>query len=529
MKRACLYKKVLLAGLVMFAAWQGVCCKGGAADGKGVADKGKGGAAGIAEKDVFTCTSGGRWYPGSPGKLRAMVDGFLAKAEKKELPGRVAAVMAPHAGFAYSGPVAGFAYRQLEGLRFDTVVAVGFNHRVRPGEGLAIYPGGGFRTPLGVIPVDVKTAAELMKASGLIKSNAAAFSGEHSLDNQLPFLQRALGDFRLVPILMSEQTPENIDALAGALAKVLKGKNALIVASSDMSHFWTHDEAAGLDKAVMDKVLELDAEGLARLLADDPSGRRLCGRGVVEAVMRAAVSLGADKAELLKYADSEDTSGPTGNGVVGYGAVAFTDSKRKNKVADGKPPRESVKPVVYGGELDAEDQARLLQIAREAITGYVRDGKAKEFTNGRARLDVKRGVFVTVNENGELRGCMGHFEADTPLFEIVARQAVVAATQDPRFMPLSADELGRIKIEISVLSEPRAVASYKDIEVGTHGVILRKGMAGATFLPQVAPDEGWGLEEMLSNLSRKAGLAADAWKGEGVAFEVYTAQVFGEE
>lgn len=511
--------------LPVFCLTAGICCKGrarGESNRNAVHSAARTAAPAIPEKDIFTVTSPGRWFPDDPAELRAMVDGFIDKAEDKKIKHRIVALMSPHAGYPYSGSVAGYAYRQLRGLHYDTVVVVGFDHAVR-GEGIAAYDRGGFRTPLGVIPIDTEMVNALTKSSKLIKHNPAAFAGEHSLDNQLPFLQRALDDFKLVPLLLTEQTQENIDALAGALAEAAKGKNVLLVASSDMSHFWTHEEAKKLDDETLGPILKMDAEALGKILKDDPSGRRLCGRGDVQAVMRAAKALGADTAHLLHYADSKDTSGydDPQRGVVGYGAVAFTDD-----AAD--PPRAEVKKSEYPGELDETDQKQLLKIARQALEQSVRDGKTPKFENDLPRLENKRGVFVTLNENGELRGCMGHFEADTPLYDIVARQTVMSAFQDPRFPPVREEEVSRITIEISVLSVPEPVNSYEDIVVGRHGVILQKNGRGATFLPQVAPEQGWDRDTMLSQLSLKAGLPGDAWKS-GAAYLVYTAQVFGEK
>lgn len=516
---------ILLAPLFVMSLTAGLCCKGRARSdaSRGVAPAAqKKNTVSIPEKDIFTITSPGRWFPADAAELRDMVDGFLDAAEDKKLTHRIVAMMSPHAGYPFSGPVAGYAYRQLRGLHYDTVIVVGFNHAVRD-EGIATYNKGGFRTPLGVIPMDTEMADALIKSNSLIKHNPAAFAGEHSLDAQLPFLQRALDDFKLVPVLLTAQTPENIDALAEALSKVAKGKNVLLVASSDMSHFWPHTEAKKLDDETLEAILKMDADGVGKILKDDSSGRRLCGRGGVQAVMRAAKALGADSAHLLRYADSKDTSGydDPQHGVVGYGAVAFTDD-------NAEPARAAEKKSQYPGELDAQDRKQLLGIARHALEQSVSSGKMPKFENDLPRLENKRGVFVTLNKDGELRGCMGHFEADTPLYEIVARQTVMSAFQDPRFPPVSEDEIAHITIEISVLSEPEPVDSYEDIVVGKHGVILKKSGRGATFLPQVAPDQGWDRDTMLSQLSLKAGLPGDAWKT-GATFLVYTAQVFGEE
>ena len=518
-------RNVLLMICVCLMLGAGLCCKGSARADRAPAAQAHSAA---ADKDVFTLTSPGRWFTDAPSALRKQVDGFIDKAEAQELPGRVVALISPHAGYQYSGPVAGYAYRQVQGRKYDTVVVVGFRHGALPYD-IATYDRGAFRTPLGDIPIDMETTAALVAGSELIKHNPEAFKGEHSLDTQLPFLQRALGEFKLVPILLCEQTAKNVDELSRVLPEVLKDKNVLLVASTDMSHFWPHEEAANLDAEVIDRVVGMDPDGLGELLKADPTGRRLCGRGAVRAVMHTAKALGADGAQLLKYADSQDTTGVSDpeHGVVGYMAVAFTDSS-KSPLDDPGYSSKSGEKHDYPGELDQDDQAELLEIARQSLEEGVRNGQLKTFETDRPRLKEKRGVFVTLNKNGELRGCMGHFDADTPLYEIVAHQVLVSAFQDPRFPQVQAQELDHITIEISVLSIPEPVDSYEDIEVGLHGVILQKDGRGATFLPQVAPDQGWDRDEMLNHLSRKAGLSTDAWK-QGATFLTYTAQVFSED
>ncbi|MFA6449453.1 MAG: AmmeMemoRadiSam system protein B [bacterium] len=532
-------KAIALALALTFTAFAaGACAKPKSpANPAAAANKGKNAAAPAAEKPVFTCTSAGRWYPNNPAELRDMIDGYLAKAQKENIAGRIDAVIAPHAGYQYSAPVAAYAYKQLQGLRFDAVVVIGFSHG-KYDSGIAVFKEGSFRTPLGDIPIDSDMTGALIAANPNIKHNPELFTGEHSLDNQLPFLQRVLPGFKLVPVLFGSQTAENINILADALAKVLKGKNVLLVASTDMSHFWQQDEANKLDAEMISHVRLLDAAGIARLMQDDPSGRRLCGYGAVQAVIRAAKALGADEARILKHATSQDTFGPTGNGVVGYMAAVLTDKKGKNQKVESKtvksaanapaPDKEKKMKPQFPGDLDEASQKELLKIARKALEAYILTGSPFKPDTSNRQLDKKHGVFVTLNENGMLRGCMGWFEADTPLKDIVARQAVVSATQDPRFPRVRPDELPKIDIEISVLSEPKYVDSYDDIEVGKHGVILEKGYNRATFLPQVAPEQGWDRDTMLSNLAMKAGLSPDAWK-QGCRFQVYTAQVFGEK
>lgn len=479
-------------------------------------------------RDVFRCQGAGQWFPAAAEELKGMVDGFLAKAKKQEIPGKILGLIAPHAGYVFSGQVAASAYKQLEGTRYDTVVVVGFTHH-QLYQGISVLAGpGAYETPLGAIPIDADISAELLKQDKHIVSEPGLFRGEHSMENQLPFLQRTLPPFKLVAVLIGDETPENSAILAGALAAVLKGRNALVVASSDMSHFWTDEEARRLDAETLAHIRKYDFAGVAALLKDDASGRRLCGHGAVVAVMDAVKRLGADEAHEIVYANSADVTGDKSR-VVGYGAVALTASKQKPVPAGADEKQgEKKETSMENGELDRDDRALLLKMARESLESHLQSRAEKKFEDARPNLELKRGVFVTLKEHGELRGCIGHFEQDVTLRELVPKQTMISATQDPRFPPVTARELGDIKIEISVLSEPKPVASWQDIDVGRHGVILRKGMRGATFLPQVAPEQGWDREQMLSHLAQKAGLPPDAWK-EGATFFVYTAQVFGEQ
>ncbi|MEW5947155.1 MAG: AmmeMemoRadiSam system protein B [bacterium] len=469
----------------------------------------------------------GSWYPGGGTELEGMIDGFLAGAKKHDVQGRLIALIAPHAGYVYSGSVAAHAFKQLEGAAFETVVVVGFAHRF-PFDDISVYAEGHFETPLGLIPVDTELARALIDQHPSIRFYREPFlsdrAPEHSIENELPFLQRVLGAFKLVPVMIGGQSPGNVEILASALARVLKGRNALMVASTDLAHFWTHEETARLDAETAKYVEKMDADGLRKLLAGDATGRRMCGHGAAEAVMRAAAALGADRGVILKTADSYDITGESRERVVGYLAAAFFDTSQKK----AKGTMEMKNEDLSAGELNEAQKKELLLIARESLENYVRTGEKRKFPTGDEGLKAMRGMFVTLNKHGRLRGCMGHFEQDVPLNELAAHQVIVSATRDPRFTPVRPDELEDITIEISVLSSPEPVASYEDIIVGKHGVILEKGASGATFLPQVAPEQGWDRDTMLEHLAMKAGLPPDGWK-KGASFQVYTAQVFGEE
>jgi MEMO1 family protein len=265
----------------------------------------------------------GTWYPGTRTALAAAVDRHLANATR-DLPGDLVALVAPHAGLMYSGPVAAHAYRLLRGRRFDVAVLVGPSHFVRF-DGVAVYPSGGFDTPCGVMPIDADCAAALMRAAPIVREHAPAHVREHSLEMQLPFLQQVAPGIAIVPLVMGWQTADTARELAHGLASTLRGRKALLVASSDLSHYHDAARAARLDAVVIDHVSRLDADGLQGALDAQPE--HACGGGPMVAVMRAAQQLGARDAVVLQHGDSGDVSGDK-SAVVGYLAAAFGDFSR---------------------------------------------------------------------------------------------------------------------------------------------------------------------------------------------------------
>ena len=260
----------------------------------------------------------GTWYPGTAGALAAAVDAHMALATR-ELAGELVALVAPHAGLMYSGPVAAHAYRLLAGRTFDAAVIVGPSHFVGF-DGVAVYPQGGFDTPFGVVPVDEECATALMGATPVIREHPKAHAREHSLEMQLPFLAHKAPGLPIVPMLMGRQTAETARALADALATVLRGRRTLLIASTDLSHYHDAKTAARLDAVVIDHLSRLDADGLQAAL--DMRPEHACGGGPTVAVMRAARALGARDSIVLHYADSGDISGDK-TAVVGYVAAAM--------------------------------------------------------------------------------------------------------------------------------------------------------------------------------------------------------------
>ena len=270
--------------------------------------------------DVRKAAVAGTWYPGSAAALAIAVDGHLADANRRggSVSGHLVALIAPHAGLMYSGPVAAHVYRLLRDRVFDVAVLVGPSHFVGF-EGVALYPSGGFETPFGVTPIDEECAAAIAAASEIVRHRPDAHLREHSLEMQLPFLARLAPALPIVPLLMGYQSAETAAALGDALAVALRGRRALLIASTDLSHYHDAATACALDRVVIDRVADFDADGLQAALVEQPE--HACGGGPTVAVMRAARQSGARDAVILNYGDSGDVSGDK-SAVVGYLAAA---------------------------------------------------------------------------------------------------------------------------------------------------------------------------------------------------------------
>ena len=467
-----------------------------------------------AADDVRPARVAGLFYEKDPLRLAAQVDLFLANAKPAAPPaGEVRAVIVPHAGHVYSGPTAAYAYALVRGMPFETVVVIGPSHHAAFA-GCSIYTGAGFATPLGTVPVDQALAKALTKASAFdyvpeAYDNPGAEVQEHSVEVQVPFIQRALPGAKIVPIVMGLQTRRTILTMAAALSKACAGKKVLVVASTDLSHFLSKTEAAAVDAATMDLVREARTETLIRKV--EAGDNIMCGGGPVVAALLYARKLGPARVEVLHHADSSEAGGPASN-VVGYMAAAVLSEK------SGPPAEEA---------LSAEDKAQLLRLARSAVTEFVGHGVLIEDRTANPKFLEPRGVFVTLKKRGELRGCIGFIEAVAPLGQAVVRAAVYAATEDPRFPPVAADEVAGLEFEISVLTPPREVPGPELIRVGRHGLIVTRGGQKGVLLPQVPVENGWDRETFLEQGCLKAGLPPDAWK-KGAKLEVFEAVVFHE-
>ena len=456
----------------------------------------------------------GAFYPADPIELEKMVDGFLAAATPPKLAEPVALVV-PHAGYVYSGPVAAQAYALLKGRKVSRVVVIAPSH-YEAFPFAAVYEGDAYVTPLGSISVDKEFAARLAKGS-LIKLSSRGHSSsgtqaEHSLEVQLPFLQRTLGSFSLVPIVMGDQSYQSARALGVALARLIRGSDTIIIASSDLSHFHPYDRAVDLDSKTLRAVEDWDYLTLSRSFS--LGLWEACGGGPIVAAMIAAERLGATQAKVLKYANSGDRGGDRSR-VVGYGAVAFLRS------ADPRPASSELL-------LNQQERRELLEIARRSVEAAVKHTAYKPPPTSDPALQQERGVFVTVTAKGQLRGCIGYVMPLKPLYLAVSEVAVLAALEDNRFPPVTAGELDQLHYEVSVLSPFRRLLDVRQVEVGRHGLLVRKGPYEGVLLPQVPVEQHWDRKTFVEQACVKAGLPPQAWQDDDTDLFVFSALVFGE-
>ena len=473
----------------------------------------------------------GSFYPAEPAALTAMMDKMLAQAPAQQIIGQIVAVVAPHAGYQYSGPVAAYTYAALKGHKFSRVVVIAPSH-YEAFDFSSVYDGDGYVTPLGTVPVDKTFARELVKMDSSImlseRGHTATRAGaEHAIEVELPWLQHVLGSFTLVPIVMGDQSYESSRALGLALAKLIKKEQqhkaanpqdqtgeTLILASSDLSHYHTYDEAEKIDHKTLNALQAWDYLSMSRNF--DSRIWEACGGAPIVATMIASERMGANHAQVLDYANTGDVTGDRSR-VVGYSADLFL------KAQGGKA-------MEVPFTLNEQEQKQLLALARQSVERAVRDHRRNDVSaTGEMALDQERGAFVTLTIGGELRGCIGYIMPVVPLYSAVNVVAANAAVQDPRFMPVSEQELSKLEYEISVLSPLVRVLDVNQIVVGKHGLIMKNKDREGLLLPQVPVEQHWDRTTFLEQTCRKAGMPRDCWKDEDTDIFRFTAFVFNEK
>jgi len=482
-------------------------------------------ASGVDGAEVRAPVVAGQFYPENADVLKLAVGKFLQDA----LPSRGInpfAIVVPHAGYIYSGQICADGWNQTRNENYDTIVLLGTNHTTPNLQKIALYPGSGFRTPLGEAVIDREFTAELLSLSPDCIMDKAPHQREHSLEVQIPFAQTLFPKAKIVAAIVGQADIAQCIRFGKALASVLKKRRGLIVASSDLSHYPAAKDAEKVDMTTLAAITTLEPERL-RTAIRTQTARRIpnlstcaCGEAPIMAAMAAAREMGATEGEIISYAHSGNIPLGERNRVVGYGSVLMAAGYENQAETAAAVESEAA-------FISPSDRKYLLSLARETINRYLTLNMVPLPRLSTPLRRELRGVFVTLKKHGNLRGCIGRMTPDRPLAELVGTVALESAFEDPRFNPVTLRELPALEMEISVLTPMKRVSGPDDIVVGTDGVMLQKGGKSAVFLPQVATEQGWNRDEMLNHLSMKAGLPASAWR-DNTVFWTFQAIVFSE-
>jgi len=460
----------------------------------------------LSSQEIREAVWAGSFYEKNPKALSQHIDALLLQA--KEIPpfsGKILAIVAPHAGYVYSGKVAASAYRLIKGQDFETVVILGPSHHY-PLRGCSIYHKGGYKTPLGLVNVDQDLASELSKASGY-KYVPEAHRKEHSIEVQIPFIQKTLPRAKIVPIVMGFPIKDTAITLANALSKVVPSRNVLIVSSTDLSHFFPKKKANETDAQTISLIQSLKTSTLIRKC--ERGENIMCGGGPVVVSLLYAKKQGEPKVEILDYADSSESDNKSPEDrVVGYLSAAIYKEAPEEKF-----------------DLRPAEKKELLDVASSAIEAYVLEKRVLNYQPENASLLTKKGAFVTLKKNGALRGCIGFIRPTLPLYQTVVQAAIYAACRDQRFPPLTTQELSQVEVEISVLSPLKKIDNPAHIRVGKHGLLISKGNRSGLLLPQVPVENNWSRDTFLQQACIKAGLPENAWR-HGAELYIFEAIIF---
>lgn len=472
----------------------------------------------------------GQFYPDDPKELAAFVDNCLDSVPSITLKGEPVALLVPHAGYIYSAQTAAYAFILLENSGIENVILIGNSHSMLLNKG-AVMSEGSFKTPLGEARINTALAKKIISNTPYLEENPKPHMPEHSLEVELPFLQRTLAKFTIVPVLLSDMSPARCEEIGKSIGKAVAelglNKKTVIIASSDMSHYPTDADARVSDSAILKALGSFEADALFSensLLMKKQTPNlacTLCGLESVAAAMHAAKYLGATSVQILNYSNSGAAAGD-GSRVVGYGAAVF--------FRPGKTITTIQKGTAMPSEFRVSEAAQkeLLKIARESIEKYLKTGEEPSYSITDKELSAPGAVFVTLTKKGALRGCIGTTVAQMPLYKAVSQLAIAAAVEDTRFQQVTPVELKELHIEISVLSPLTRVKSHEEIIPGKTGVVVRKGFKSGLFLPQVW-EQLPSKEEFMSELCwQKAGLDPNAWKTGDVELYIFTVFAFEE-
>ncbi|MCD4747470.1 MAG: AmmeMemoRadiSam system protein B [Bacteroidales bacterium] len=464
----------------------------------------------------------GQFYPSDPQELETTLTEFFSEAVPEKYK-NVLAIISPHAGYVFSGEVAASSFNQIDKKKnYENIFIIASSHRTSF-EGASIYSKGNYITPLGTVKVNIPLSQKLIQENKVFTFNRNAHISEHSLEVQLPFLQYILkNDYQIIPIVLGTQSPETCKNIARIL-KPYFNENNLFIISTDFSHYPNYKDAVMIDDLTANAIISNSPDNLIKTLKENDEknipnlATSLCGWTSVLTLLDITEDNPNIEIIPVQYKNSGDAGFGDKNRVVGYYSIVVSE-KKKNINEESEYP------------LTEKDKKDLLEIARKTIEEYINNNKTLELQekNYSENLKTHCGAFVTLHKNHRLRGCIGRFTADEPLYKVIQKMAIASATQDSRFPKVTSPEINKLEKEISVLTPMKKIKSIDEIEMGRHGIYIKKGWATGTFLPQVATETGWTKEEFLGHCARdKAGIGWDGWKDAEIF--IYEANVFNEK
>jgi MEMO1 family protein len=462
------------------------------------------------------------FYPASKTELERTLNKLFRDAVADKHLKNIRAIISPHAGLVFSGETAASAFNQIDrNKQYKNIFVLASSHTSRY-KGASIYNIGNYITPLGTVNVDIPLATKLIAENDIFSFNNQAHQQEHSLEIQLPFLQHIFNkDFKIVPILLGTNSAKDCKKIAEALKPYFNEDN-LFVISTDFSHYPTYSEAVEIDGLTAKAITSNSPENLLETLESNSNkgvynlATSLCGWTSVLTLLYITENISDIEYNPIQYKNSGDSPYGENDRVVGYYSFAVIQN---NKTTSSNTEFE----------LTEEDKKNLLSVARKTIVSYITKNKIPDFDpkDFSENINKKCGAFVTLHKDGKLRGCIGRFSEDGSLINVVKDMAISSSTQDSRFPRVTPDEIDDLDIEISVLTPMIKIESIDEIELGKHGVYIKKGWTTGTFLPQVATETGWTLDEFLGHCSRdKAGIGWTGWKKADIY--IYEAIIFSE-
>ena len=461
----------------------------------------------------------GRFYPGNATQLNETLEDLFRDVDQPDPGGSVQALIVPHAGYVFSGKVTAAGFSQIDKSKtYKNIFILASSHHVSSGKA-SVYNRGNYKTPLGEAVVNLDIANKLIADNECFTFHDPSHKREHSIEVQVPFIQYYFEPpVPIVPIVLGTHMPETCKEIAAALEPYFNEDN-LFVVSADFSHYPDYESANKVDHITADALCSGDPDTFLSIIESNKKKRipglvtSMCAWPAGLTLLYLAEKKTDYSFHKVLYKNSGDAkSYGDRSEVVGYHAISLV------KTSGNKD---------FG--LSFDDKNTLLDIARNTLTSYIPGHKKKKLDSKdfSPSLTMETGAFVSLKKEGKLRGCIGTFRPDEPLYQLIQTMTIASATEDTRFLPVQKKELKDIKIEISVLTPMEKIEDISDIILGKHGIYMKKDGRSGTFLPQVATETGWTLDEFLGHCARdKARIGWDGWKD--AELFVFEAIVFGE-